>query len=159
MAFLSCPEQDETFSKPRARSVYWIPSLALVFQHLCPPHGSTVGWSLLIPGGCLCLLLSGIPFLSLCSSFPLLSFSGWTGVQAASLASLLHPHVIIHSDFKCAPTIISLHQKPCISSFLKCQAFFLFDVNDYWTYIKKIPPPIIFPVCLFQRVTCGSSAW
>lgn len=29
--------------------VYWIPSLALLFQHLCSPHGSTVCWSLLIP--------------------------------------------------------------------------------------------------------------
>lgn len=79
--------------------------------------------------------------------------------ECTTTASLLHPRVIIHSGFKCATTISSLHQKPRISSFLKCQAFPPFDVNDYWTYIKKIPPPILFLACLFQRVTCGSSAW
>ena len=78
-------------------------------------------------------------------------------VQATRLASCLHPRVIVHSDFKCATTISSLHQIPCISSFLKCQACLLSDVNDYGPISKKYLLLVLFQRA-YYRVTCGGNA-
>lgn len=157
MAFLSCPKQGETFSRPRARycvldslSCFIIPtSLPTSWQHCVLMTADTrVGVFVFysVPSHCW-----------VCAHPP--SHFFWVDRSAGSQPCLSPSPSCHYSDFKCATTIISLHQKPCISSFLRCQAFLPFDVNDYWTYIKKIPPLIIFPVCLFQRVTCGSSAW
>lgn len=104
--------------------------------------------------GSVCLLMLSC-CCSSCSSFPLQQlFPSWQEcraaaallgrVQATRLASCLHPRVIVHSDFKCATTISSLHQIPCISSFLKCQACLLSDVNDYGHISEKYLLLVLF---------------
>lgn len=159
------------FQSLQPDTVYWIPSLALLFQHLLPTSWQYCG---LITAdtrvGVVVFYSAPSHCCSLCSCFHIPTSSEWTGEQAAGLASVtnewMHQHSLspspsCHYSFR--PQMCH-HNKlfaseTCISSFLKCQAFLPFDINDCWTYIKKIPPPILFPVCSFQRVTCGSSAW
>lgn len=144
MAFLSL--WSETFSKPRGRC-YALDFLScFIFAHLMAVVWADRCW---YQSGCGCHLLSAIPLLQFVLIFP---HSHFLWVDRSVGTSLASPSPSCpYSDFKCATTIISLHQKPCISSFLKCQAFLPFDVNDCWTYIKKNTSSYFFSQCAYSR--------
>lgn len=79
-------------------AVYWIPSLALLFRHLLPTSWQYCGLITADTRGGVVVLYS-VPShcCSLCSRFPIPTFSEWTGEQAASLASVTNEWMHHHS--------------------------------------------------------------